>query len=149
MSASAFLNRLLARTAAALCVVAVGAAWPMAAQATRSDAIWMAVLVAAAAALAVRWMDWPRAWQRIVAVIVLYAIATAYARWMQVAALHAGLLGLSWEVALWSLDPGFVWAVVSARADAMDWLVQGTAIASAVAISLRGPAARSAPGRMA
>jgi hypothetical protein len=136
VSASAFLNRLLSRTAAALCVVAVAAAWPIAAQMTRGDATWMAPIVALAAALAVRWMDWPDAWHRIVSVVTLIAIATAYARWMQVAALHAGLLGLPWEEALRSLDPGFVWAVVRARADLIDWLVQGGALAGAIAVSV-------------
>jgi hypothetical protein len=143
VSASAFLNHLLSRTAAALCVLAVAAAWPIAAQMTRSDATWMAPVVAAAAALAVRWMEWPVVWQRILAVLVLIAIATGYARWMQVAALHAGLLGLPWEVALRNLDPGFVWAVVRARADSIDWLIQAAGVAGAVAVSLSPTARKS------
>lgn len=143
MSTSAFLNRLLSRTAAALCVVAVAAAWPIAAQATRSDATWMAPVVAAAAVLAVRWMEWPVAWQRVLAVLALCAIGTAYARWMQVAALHAGLLGLPWEVALRSLDPGFVWAVVLARSDPVDWMIQAAALAGGVALSLLPTANRT------
>jgi hypothetical protein len=136
MSVSAFLNRQLSRAAAALGVVAVAAAWPIAAQATRGDAIWMAPLVAAAAALAVRFMEWPGAWQRMLTTVLLIAIATVHARWMQVAALHAGMLGLPWEDALRSLDPGFVWAVVRARTEPVDWLIQGAALAGAIAVSV-------------
>jgi hypothetical protein len=63
-------------------------------------------------------------------------LTTVHARWMQVAALHAGMLGLPWEDALRSLDPGFVWAVVRARTEPVDWLIQGAALAGAIAVSV-------------
>ncbi len=138
---AARIDRLLPYMAAALCMPAAIALWVIAAHATRDDAAWMVVPVAASAVVAVRAMGWPQAWHRMLGTLALLVAVTLSARWLQVAALHVRLLGLSWEAAITSLDPAFVWAVVRARSGTAEWVLHGLAVVAALAWARRAPAA--------
>lgn len=111
---------------------AVTAAWPIVSLQTRDEAGWMALPVGVAAALAVRALHLARPSLRAAVAAAIVALASAYARWTQYAALHAGLLGLSWIDAAATLDPAFVWALARARTSATEWLLQAFGLALAV-----------------